>query len=204
MVVSHVPRFCGLLMGHLATQRVRRTVRACEMGTAACGSEFCSVALQASHSAWLALQVFLTSSEQHLDAQASEMGAAQLDKDAAQAGNFVAPLTCTYTGAAHSGGPALQVFLASIEQYLTARASELGAAQFDKDDALAVDFVAAAANLRCFNFGIACASLFAIKVGALLTQARLECSEHSGVAARAQGQRDTGRGGRCDVPRMAG
>ena len=57
-----------------------------------------------------------------------------------------------------------QVFLGSIEQYLTARQGELGAAQFDKDDALAVDFVASAANLRCCNFGIPCESVFAIKV----------------------------------------
>lgn len=58
----------------------------------------------------------------------------------------------------------VQVFLGSIEQYLTARQGELGAAQFDKDDALAVDFVASAANLRCCNFEIPCESVFAIKV----------------------------------------
>ena len=57
-----------------------------------------------------------------------------------------------------------QVFLQSVQQYLTLRAKDLGAATFDKDDPLAVDFVAAAANLRCCNFGIACESLFAIKV----------------------------------------
>ena len=64
----------------------------------------------------------------------------------------------------------MQVFLQSIQQYLTVRAKDLGAATFDKDDPLAVDFVAAAANLRSLNFSIPCESLFAIKARPVLSQ----------------------------------
>lgn len=59
----------------------------------------------------------------------------------------------------------MQVFLASIRLFLETRQSELGAAVFDKDDALAVEFVTAASNLRSHVFGIPTQSLFDTKVG---------------------------------------
>ncbi len=43
--------------------------------------------------------------------------------------------------------------------------SLLSYAQFDKDDTLAVEFVAAAANLRALCYGITPLSLFDAKVG---------------------------------------
>ena len=56
------------------------------------------------------------------------------------------------------------VLLASIRAFFTVRPDDIGAASFDKDDALAVDFVAAASNLRALSYGIPTQSLFHIKV----------------------------------------
>lgn len=56
-----------------------------------------------------------------------------------------------------------QVFLESVRLFLTQRSAELGAAVFDKDDALAVEFVTAAANLRAAVYGIPTQTLFAAK-----------------------------------------
>ncbi|WIA22762.1 hypothetical protein OEZ85_001163 [Tetradesmus obliquus] len=47
-----------------------------------------------------------------------------------------------------------RVFLVSVVKFLQQRQAELGEAVFDKDDDLAVDFVAAAANLRAACYGI--------------------------------------------------
>lgn len=59
---------------------------------------------------------------------------------------------------------AWQVFLESVRLFLTARGAEVGAAVFDKDDALAVEFVTAASNLRSAAYGIPTQTLFAAKV----------------------------------------
>ena len=56
-----------------------------------------------------------------------------------------------------------QVFLESVRLFLTQRRAEVGAAVFDKDDALAVEFVTAAANLRSAVYGIPTQTLFAAK-----------------------------------------
>ena len=58
----------------------------------------------------------------------------------------------------------LQVFLHCIQLFLDTRASEIGATVFDKDDALAVEFVTAASNLRSQAFRIPTQSLFDTKV----------------------------------------
>ena len=59
---------------------------------------------------------------------------------------------------------AWQVFLESVRLFLTARGAEVGSAVFDKDDALAVEFVTAASNLRSAAYGIPSQTLFAAKV----------------------------------------
>ena len=59
---------------------------------------------------------------------------------------------------------ALQVFLKAIQLFLEQRSHDVGAAVFDKDDDLAVEFVTAAANLRSIAYGIPTQSLFAAKV----------------------------------------
>ena len=59
---------------------------------------------------------------------------------------------------------ALQVFLKAIQLFLDQRSHDVGAAVFDKDDDLAVEFVTAAANLRSIAYGIPTQSLFAAKV----------------------------------------
>lgn len=59
---------------------------------------------------------------------------------------------------------AWQVFLESVRLFLTARGAEVGSAVFDKDDALAVEFVTAASNLRSAAYGIPTQTLFAAKV----------------------------------------
>ena len=51
-----------------------------------------------------------------------------------------------------------------MRQYIEERPSEIGAATFDKEDALAVDFVMAAANLRAAAYGIPMQTWFAVKV----------------------------------------
>lgn len=53
-----------------------------------------------------------------------------------------------------------RVFLASVAKFVTQRGSEIGSASFDKDDALAADFVTAASNLRAACYGIAQQSAF--------------------------------------------
>lgn len=60
--------------------------------------------------------------------------------------------------------PLLQLFLRSIRLFVEQRAADVGAAVFDKDDALAVEFVVAAANLRAFAYGIPTQTLFDAKV----------------------------------------
>ncbi|KAK9841863.1 hypothetical protein WJX81_007903 [Elliptochloris bilobata] len=56
-----------------------------------------------------------------------------------------------------------QVFLESVRLFMSQRRAEVGAAVFDKDDALAVEFVAAASNLRSAAYGIPMQTLFAAK-----------------------------------------
>lgn len=55
------------------------------------------------------------------------------------------------------------VFLRAVALFLDGRSHELGSAQFDKDDLLAVELVTAAANLRATCFGISRQSLFETK-----------------------------------------
>ncbi|KAL4446285.1 hypothetical protein ABPG77_003092 [Micractinium sp. CCAP 211/92] len=55
------------------------------------------------------------------------------------------------------------LFLQAVQQFLDDRPEEIGAAQFDKDDTLAVEFVTAAANLRAACYGIPMQSLFDTK-----------------------------------------
>ena len=57
-----------------------------------------------------------------------------------------------------------QIFLKAIQLFLDLRSQEVGAAVFDKDDVLAVEFVAAASNLRSACYTIPALSLFDIKV----------------------------------------
>lgn len=58
----------------------------------------------------------------------------------------------------------LQIFLKAIQLFLQHRSQDVGAAVFDKDDDLAVEFVTAAANLRSIAYDIPTQSLFAAKV----------------------------------------
>lgn len=58
----------------------------------------------------------------------------------------------------------LQIFLTAIQLFLQNRSQDVGAAVFDKDDDLAVEFVTAAANLRSIAYNIPTQSLFAAKV----------------------------------------
>ena len=69
------------------------------------------------------------------------------------------------TDHAHPAMPG-QVFLEAVRLFLTQRGSDVGVASFDKDDALAVEFVTAAANLRALAYGIPAQTLFDIKVRA--------------------------------------
>jgi hypothetical protein len=55
------------------------------------------------------------------------------------------------------------VFVEAVRQYLEERPDEVGAAEFDKEDALAVDFVMAASNLRAAAYGIPMQTWFAAK-----------------------------------------
>lgn len=66
--------------------------------------------------------------------------------------------------AAWSTAQSAQVFLTAIQRFLDLRSDEVGAAVFDKDDALAVEFVAAASNLRSTCYSIPALPLFDIKV----------------------------------------
>ena len=65
-----------------------------------------------------------------------------------------------------------QVFLESIRQFLEGRPGDVGAAVFDKEDDLAVEFVTAASNLRAAAYGIPQQTLFATKVGPLRNPCR--------------------------------
>ena len=56
------------------------------------------------------------------------------------------------------------MFVEAVRQYLEERPDEVGAAAFDKEDALAVDFVMAASNLRAAAYGIPMQTWFAVKV----------------------------------------
>ncbi|KAL3140467.1 hypothetical protein ABBQ38_004726 [Trebouxia sp. C0009 RCD-2024] len=56
-----------------------------------------------------------------------------------------------------------QIFLKAIQLFLQHRSQDVGAAVFDKDDDLAVEFVTAAANLRSIAYDIPTQSLFAAK-----------------------------------------
>lgn len=56
-----------------------------------------------------------------------------------------------------------RVFIASIVEFLQHRQDEIGAASFDKDDDLAVDFVTAASNLRSACYNIPTQSRFTAK-----------------------------------------
>ena len=58
----------------------------------------------------------------------------------------------------------VQVFLTSMRLFLETRPEDVGAAAFDKDDDLAVEFVTAASNLRSLCYNIPTQSLFAAKV----------------------------------------
>ena len=58
----------------------------------------------------------------------------------------------------------VQAFIKSVEDFFQNRASEVGAAVFDKDDDLAVAFVTAASNLRAICYDISTQSTFAAKV----------------------------------------
>ena len=58
----------------------------------------------------------------------------------------------------------VQIFLKAIQLFLQNRSQDVGAAVFDKDDDLAVEFVTAAANLRSIAYNIPTQSLFAAKV----------------------------------------
>ncbi|GAB4815134.1 hypothetical protein N2152v2_002180 [Parachlorella kessleri] len=55
------------------------------------------------------------------------------------------------------------VFLEAVRLFYDRRPSEVGSAQFDKDDALAVEFVTAASNLRALCYGVTPQSLFDAK-----------------------------------------
>jgi hypothetical protein len=56
-----------------------------------------------------------------------------------------------------------RVFLYSIYLYHEARATDVGTAVFDKDDALAVDFVTSASNLRSHCYAIEMQTEFTVK-----------------------------------------
>ena len=58
------------------------------------------------------------------------------------------------------------MFIESIRLFVEQRSSDIGAAVFNKDDDLAVEFVAAASNLRSLAYGIPTQALFDAKVGA--------------------------------------
>ena len=59
------------------------------------------------------------------------------------------------------------VFVESVRRTLDTRVSEIGNMEFDKDDALMMQFVTAASNLRSYCYGIPLQSLFFAKVSRL-------------------------------------
>ncbi|KAG2449988.1 hypothetical protein HYH02_000092 [Chlamydomonas schloesseri] len=95
--------------------------------------------------------------------------AAALDKAAAEAGGAGAAASACkllgLTNASQKWTPAqnASVLLLATALYHTVRPSEVGAAAFDKDDDLAVEFVTAASNLRSSCYGIPEQSLFDAK-----------------------------------------
>ncbi len=56
-----------------------------------------------------------------------------------------------------------QMFVHSVKKLVSDRASMLGSLEFDKDDELAMQFVASASNLRSYCYGIALQSYFQAK-----------------------------------------
>ena len=56
------------------------------------------------------------------------------------------------------------MFVEAVRRYIEERPEEMGAAVFDKEDPLAVDFVTAASNLRSASYGIPLQSMFETKV----------------------------------------
>ena len=76
----------------------------------------------------------------------------------------------------------LQVFIESIRLFVEQRSSDIGAAVFDKDDDLAVEFVAAASNLRSLAYGIPTQALFDAKVRFTTAAAVISCREGAGCS----------------------
>jgi Ubiquitin-activating enzyme active site len=64
--------------------------------------------------------------------------------------------------------------LECIRIFLEHRSEDLGAAVFDKDDDLAVEFVTAAANLRACCFGIPQQNLFEAKVSDEISSSQIQ------------------------------
>lgn len=62
----------------------------------------------------------------------------------------------------YSQSDAIKVFCASAARLLTLK-EELSELSFDKDNDLMVEFVTAASNLRCINYGIPVVNLFETK-----------------------------------------
>ena len=73
----------------------------------------------------------------------------------------------------------VQIFLKAIQLFLQHRSQDVGAAVFDKDDDLAVEFVTAAANLRSIAYNIPTQTLFAAKVERRSRASSAICSDLS-------------------------
>lgn len=94
--------------------------------------------------------------------------AKHLDSSSTQAGGTGPVSACKATGLTDqhkdwSLQENTQIFLKAIQLFLQHRSQDVGAAVFDKDDDLAVEFVTAAANLRSIAYDIPTQSLFAAK-----------------------------------------
>eukprot|EP00887_Chlorella_sp_A99_P005739 scaffold1.g5739.t1 len=97
-------------------------------------------------------------------------GAAAADGSASPAGAMATACRALGLADPHAVWDVAQsarVFLEAVRLFHEARGEELGSATFDKDDALAVEFVTAAANLRAACYGIPRQSLFVTKASAL-------------------------------------
>lgn len=57
----------------------------------------------------------------------------------------------------------VDLFVETVSKIHKTRQNQIGSLQFDKDDPLAMDFVAAATNMRAINFGIHPETMFKIK-----------------------------------------
>lgn len=75
-----------------------------------------------------------------------------------------------------------RVFVHAVQLFLRDRADEVGSAVFDKDDALAVEVVASAANLRASSYGIPTESVFAIKVWTVSRTVNASFNQQQGMA----------------------